>query len=468
MTFSWSIFIDLGIVSLGLLIASFIRAKILFFQRYRIPNSVTAGFLLLPFYNFLAPILGLDTVGLGNLVFHLLNISFISMSLRDTGKATGKSVLSTATVILSQYSIQSLLGIGVTFLFIATIIPDLFPSFGLLITLGFALGPGQAFAIGTNWEEFGFVGGGSVGLTFAAMGFLWAFLAGIFLINRAIKKNWIDEKRIKYNRKKYVQNRSINDSAAGSRNNTADAGSSAIDPMSYNLAVVFGVYLGTFLLLKLLTFLISFAGDAGNELVAGLWGITFIFAAMVAVLVKNLFTRSGISHTIDTRRLNRISGTSVDIMVTASIGAISLEIFGKYWLPIVVLGILGGVISAVSLLWLSSRIFGDSNFHRFILLFGSLTGTLPAGLALLRVIDPDFKSLAVSDYMYALSIVFFFAVPFMISMNFPARGYSTGNPLYYWITTGIYFANLIFVLLMFRIIAGKGAFREPGKLWSGK
>ena len=70
--------------------------------------------------------------------------------------------------------------------------------------------------------------------------------------------------------------------------------------------------------------------------------------------------------------------------------------------------------------------------------------------------------------MYAMSIVFFFAVPLMISMNFPARGYSTGNPLYYWITTGIYFANLIFVLLMFRIIAGKGAFRNPGKLWFEK
>jgi ESS family glutamate:Na+ symporter len=465
MTFSWSIFIDLGIVSMALLVASLIRAKIPFFRKYLIPNSVTAGFLLLPFYNFIAPALGLGTEGLENLVFHLLNISFISMSLRPAGKSTGKSVFSTATVILSQYSIQSLLGIGLTFLFIATLIPDLFPSFGLLITLGFALGPGQAFAIGKNWEGFGFVGGGSVGLTFAAMGFLWACFAGIFMINRAIKKNWIDESRVKDHLKDFDRDRSPMDSRTASRRSEALPGSSAIDPLSYNLAVVLSVYLVTFLFLKLITFLISLSGELGKDLVPGLWGVTFVFAAMTAVLVKKIFTGTRISRTIDAMTLNRISGASVDIMVTASIAAISLEIFGRYWLPIIVLGISGGVVSAATLLWLSSRIFEDSNFHRFILLFGSLTGTLPAGLALLRVIDPDFRSLAASDYIYALSIVFFFAIPFMLSMNFPARGHTTGNPLYHWVTAGIYLANLIFVLIMFRIIVGKGAFRNPGRLW---
>ncbi|MCK5569754.1 MAG: sodium:glutamate symporter, partial [Spirochaetes bacterium] len=138
MSFNWSLFIDLGIISLALLAASVIRKRVYFFQKYLIPSSVTAGFLLLPFYNYLAPLIGLNTEGLGNLVFHLLNFSFISMSLKKAaGKATGKRIFSMVIAILSQYSIQSLLGIGITFFFIATIIPDLFPSFGLLITLGF-------------------------------------------------------------------------------------------------------------------------------------------------------------------------------------------------------------------------------------------------------------------------------------------------------------------------------------------
>ena len=134
--FSWLILIDLGIISCALLTATLLRSFIGALSRYRIPSSITAGFILLPFYNYLAPGLGLGTEGLGNLVFHLLNLSFVAMSLRAAGKKPGgRSVFPMAVAILSQYSLQSLLGLGVTFLFIATVIPGLFPGFGLLVTL---------------------------------------------------------------------------------------------------------------------------------------------------------------------------------------------------------------------------------------------------------------------------------------------------------------------------------------------
>ena len=103
MNFHWSIFIDLGIISAALLIATLIRARVRFFQKYLIPNSLTAGFLLLPFYNYLAPLLGLGTGGLENMIYHLLNISFISMSLRKAPQRTsGKSVFSTAITVMAR------------------------------------------------------------------------------------------------------------------------------------------------------------------------------------------------------------------------------------------------------------------------------------------------------------------------------------------------------------------------------
>ena len=469
MSFNWSLFIDLGIISLTLLVASVIRERVYFFQKYLIPGSVTAGFLLLPFYNYLAPLIGLNTEGLGNLVFHLLNLSFISMSLKKaTGKATGKRIFSMVIAILSQYSIQSLLGIGITFLFIATIIPDLFPSFGLLITLGFALGPGQAFAIGKGWEAYGFTGGSVVGLTFAAFGFLWACFAGIFIINRAVKKNWVDEKCIRALSRKTVRSGINKNEAPISHGSGVTAGSGAIDPMAYNLAIVFAVYLITFLFLKFVTFALTFAGTAGKDLAGNIWGVSFILAALIGSGVKRIFHRAGIGFTIDNHRLNRIAGTSVDIMVTASIGAISLVTVSRYWLPIVVMGVLGGLITSVTLIWMSSRLFEDHIFQRTILLFGALTGTLPTGLALLRVVDPEFETLAVSDFMYAVGIVFIFAIPLIISMNFPVYGYTTGNSLYYWLTFGVYMSGLIFVFIVFKIIMGKGAFRNIGVIWYRK
>ncbi|GAH89008.1 unnamed protein product, partial [marine sediment metagenome] len=69
MTFNWLIFVDLGIISLALLLATLVRTRFGFFQKYLIPNALTAGFILLPIYNFLAPHIGLNTSGLENLVY---------------------------------------------------------------------------------------------------------------------------------------------------------------------------------------------------------------------------------------------------------------------------------------------------------------------------------------------------------------------------------------------------------------
>lgn len=469
MHFSWSIFIDLGIISIALLIATLIKSRIKFFERYLIPNSIIAGFLLLPFYSYVGPLINLHTEGLGNLVFHLLNLSFIAMSLRTRRqKASGKGVFSMVIAILSQYSIQSLLGFGITFLFIVTIIPNLFPSFGLLITLGFALGPGQAFSIGTGWEEFGFYGGGSVGLTFAAIGFLWASFGGIVLINWARRKDWIEKPHAGKKDTRTSQTGTHHEAAPSGKSLEAIFGSGTIDPLSYNLSFVLGIYLATFLLLKLITYSLSFAGDVGVDFAEGLWSIAFIFASLIAVGVKKLFTFFGVDKTIDNDRLTRIAGTSVDIMVAAAIGAISLIVVAHYWLPITVMAILGGIITILSVLWLSSRMFRDYIFHRTIIIYGAMTGTLPTGLALLRVIDHEFETPASSDYMYAVGITFIFAIPFIISMNFPAYGYSSGRSIYYWITFLIYFTYLIFVLVAFRVITGKGAFKNAGRIWLEK
>lgn len=469
MSFNWSIFIDLGIISLALLIVTFVKARIKLFERYLIPNSIIAGFLLLPFYSYIGPLIGIQTEGLRNLVFHLLNLSFIAMSLRTRRrKASGKGIFSMVIVILSQYSLQSLVGLGITFLFIITIIPNLFPSFGLLITLGYALGPGQALSIGAGWEEFGFYGGGSVGLTFASVGFLWACFGGIILINRAKRRGWIEKGDTK------DQNKAVSPESTGKRNantkkwHSAIFGTGTIDPMAYNLAIVLGIYLVTFLLLKLITYLLSMAGDVGMDFAEGLWGIAFIFASIIAVGVKKLFFHFGADTTIDNERLSRIAGTSIDIMVAAAIGAISLVVVAHYWLPLTVMNILGGIITMVTVLWFSSRIFRDYTFYRTILIFGAMTGTLPTGLALLRMVDHDFETPASSDYMFAVGVMFIFAIPFIVSMNFPAYGYTQGRPIYYWATFLIYLAYLLFVLIAFRIIVGKGAFKNAGKIWLEK
>ena len=78
MNFSWGLILDLGIISMALLLSTFIRSRVSFFQKYLIPNALTAGFILLLLYNFVFPIIDLSSDRFGEMVYHLLNISFIS------------------------------------------------------------------------------------------------------------------------------------------------------------------------------------------------------------------------------------------------------------------------------------------------------------------------------------------------------------------------------------------------------
>jgi ESS family glutamate:Na+ symporter len=65
---------------------------------------------------------------------------------------------------------------------------ELFPTFGFLLPLGFEEGPGQALSFGKVWEGLGFEHAATIGLTFATIGFGFAFFVGVPLVNRGIRK----------------------------------------------------------------------------------------------------------------------------------------------------------------------------------------------------------------------------------------------------------------------------------------
>lgn len=474
MDFQWSFFIDLGIISMALLLATLIRSKVRFFQRFLIPNALTAGFILLPFYNFVAPLIGVSSDGLGEIVYHLLSISFVGMTLRRPTQVRGKSargVMATTVAVVFQYGAQGFLGLILTFVLMNTFLPDLFPSFGLLVPLGFALGPGQAYAIGSGWEAFGFVGAGSVGLTFAALGFLIACFAGVFMINYGFRKGWASPTLAKaaaertpeeqeYRRTGIVP--SSAEPAVGARLKTY---SDAVDSMSINLGVVLAVYLLSYLVLSGLSWLLSFAGELGTDLATNLWGIGFVFAMIVAAIVKKPLRAFGWNRVLDHGSLTRIAGTSIDVMVAAAVGAVSLVVVLEYWFSIVLIGGVAAAMVFLTVPWMSSRMFRSYRFQRTIIIFGALTGTLPTGLALLRVLDPHFRTPVAGDYVYSAAVVFVALIPMILSMNLPAYSVSRGQPILFWLTVIIIGAYAVAAAIAYVTIARKRAFRKPGKLW---
>ena len=108
------------------------------------------------------------------------------------------------------------------------------------------------------------------------------------------------------------------------------------------------------------------------------------------------------------------------------------------WLPIVVFALLMAALAALSIMWLGSRLFaGDFAFERVVLFWGTLTGTLSTGLALLRAVDPEFKTPAASDYLYASALTFFLVLPLILVSGFPALAYANGNRTLYLVTVAV-------------------------------
>ncbi|MCK5673766.1 MAG: sodium:glutamate symporter, partial [Spirochaetales bacterium] len=213
-----------------------------------------------------------------------------------------------------------------------------------------------------------------------------------------------------------------------------------------------------FLLLTGLEYLLSFIGPTGEQLAATFWGLNFIFAAHIGLIMKKILKITDTQHIMDNLTLNRITGFTVDLMVTSAIAAISLVMISKYWIPILSISIIGAIFTAYTTIWFASRIFRDHRFLRTLLVFGVSTGTLSTGLALLRVVDPDFETPVATDYTYASGLTFVFAIPYILTVNMPLRTYMTGDYKWFWIAVLINIVYLLFSGVFFLKLTGKRAF----------
>ncbi len=468
MNYQWSFLVHLGIISLGLVVATFIRARIKFFQKYLIPNSLIAGFLLLPLYNFVFPHINITTDTLGEFAYHLLSLSFVALSLKvlpKKGTAKG-NIRGTSLSVLLQFGVQGFIGLTLTALAILTIKPDLFPSFGYLMPLGFAQGPGQAYSIGQNWNTtFGTVGAESIGLTFAALGFIFCSFGGIFIINKGIKKGWVPKDQVAFLENRDMQTGIHPKGSKLKPGSYLTTETEAIDSLSLNIAVVFFGYLLVYLTLLGLDALLGLAGPLGEQLADTFWGLSFVFAALIGLVLQKFLKYTDTQYVIDNMTMNRLTGLFVDLMVTAAIAAISLVVVMEYWVLIAVAATLGVVATAYSTLWFASRVFTDHRFFRTLLVFGVSTGTLSTGLALLRVVDPEFETPVATDYTYASALTLIFAMPYVLTVNLPLHSYGTDNLMWLWIAIGINAFYVIGCSLVFLKFAGKRAFKHRTKLW---
>ena len=415
-------FLDFAWLGTLLLAGFFIRYNVAFFRRYLIPANLLAGILGLIIGTNGFDIINLTSERLGVYVYHLLALLFIGLSLRTTQKEIGLSSVKTGMLFIITYLIQAIIGLLIAFALIATIQPDLFAGIGMLPPLAFGMNPGIAYTIGQNWESFGFENGGIVGLTFAAAGFLAAYTTGVYIVKRGIQKGKAELLTPADAAGASFRVPSTEQDLSAGRITTSPG---VLESLSFHLGVIGATYLLTYLFMMAGEAALTYAG-AANE-ASTLWSFHFVFAAILALGVRKMIDGIGVSNYIDDITMTRVSNFFMDLMITASVAAISLTVIGTYWLPLLLISL-----SVVAVTWwvlvkLTNSLFASFKLERFASIYGNMTGTLQSGLLLLRILDEKMETPVSYNLVYGSGLALVLGFPLLILINAPVHYFSSVN-----------------------------------------
>ena len=416
------IIVDFALLSILLLAGTLARSYIPLFQRFLIPNSLLAGFLGLILGPELLEIVDFSLDRMGAYVYHLLALTFIGVGLQSRRRDMRYSVINLGFMQVSVMAMQAVIGLAISLVVALLFLPDFIPATGMLLPLGFAMGPGIAFSIGNSWRAFGFEEAASVGLSISAIGFLFAYVSGVLIMNRSLRKsarasNSIENFKIDPSMRTGI--RLSEDRPVGAR---LTFFSGAIEPLTVHVALIGLVYALTYgCVLGMQNLLVI--SDMAQEIPV-IWSFHFIFANLIALGLRSFMDRLALGHLLDDGMTRRLTGTLADYLIAASIAAISLRIAWTYAGPVILMCIVGAIATYYLLLWSSNRIFRAYRLERFIGMYAQMTGTISSGLALIRVTDPEYRSPVAEDLVLSSGMALAFGFPLLILINMPFTMFS--------------------------------------------
>ncbi|MBE7093614.1 MAG: hypothetical protein E7367_02865 [Clostridiales bacterium] len=418
---NWGFINILAILFISLLLASILKKNIPLLKASLIPTSVLAGIMLLlvsTVYRSITGELIYNTPFFGGngmttfelITYHCLALGFIASSMKmgkeKFSKKRAREIFDSGVTTVSTYLLQAVLGLGITLLIAYLVMPELFKAAGVILPFGFGQGTGQALNYGNIYEtEHGFVGGANFGLTIAALGFLSASLGGVIHLNILKRKKGITSQVVK---------NTISENDKVHAEEIPMSGS--MDKLAVQIATVVFVYFCTHLVMYLL----------GQVLLPGLsgtiYGFNFLIGVLLATALKGIMNALMKAKIVKKQHINnflmdRISNTCFDLMVTAGIAAIRLDLIAQYWHVLLLLGVVGMISTYLYNKFIAKKLFPEYEDEQFLAMYGMLTGTASTGIILLRELDGNFKTPAADNLVYQSLPAIVFGFPMMLLAN---------------------------------------------------
>ncbi len=395
-----TLMISMSWIGVMLLIGVILRVVIKPLGNILMPACVTGGIIGFILMNTgILTRLGVDFNLLNTIVTNLFTITFISMGLTGTpkeegvssGKESAKGAMLEGFVWSSLYSVQAIVAFGV--LALVGGIFGMSAKYGLQIPFAFCQGPGQSATYGAMIEAGGLQPDAQqVGITFAVLGFVFAFLVGVPIAKRGLRHNLATYPReISSGIKRGIFEPEEQTQIAG----TMTTYSGNIDSLAFSFALVGLGYAITQPICAALraipatNFLGTFVSTFGS--------MEFMIGLLVGYLIKFIMNKTNTKKYHDDNMQSRITGWGTDFMICAAFMAVQLAVVGKWLIPIIIACIATAAVTFIFCLYFTEHLNGAYDFERLLGLWGTSTGTCPSGVALIRIVDPELKTTAAAE-----------------------------------------------------------------------
>lgn len=384
----WTLLVDVGILSILLLVGKILRAKVRWIQRLFIPPSLLAGFTAL--------ILGPEVLGwiplsgnLGTYAGILIALVFATLPLTSKKKSGGGETIGrmwaySQAGMLLQWGFGAAIGI----FFLRAFWP-VDTAFGLSMPAGFCGGHGTAAAIGEAFSKYGNGDMQSLAMTAATVGIVASVIIGMWMVS------WGAE----HGHTRYLSRFSELPEELRTgilpkerRSSMGEASFSAIslDSMTFNFGVVA---------------LIALAGYGLSKAVSAIWPVlmlpVFSCAFIAGILVRWIIRKVRADEYLSTPILGHLSGAFTDYLVAFGVASIKLQVVARFIVPLLILLAVGLLLTMLYVFLVGRSIHKEAWFEKSVFTWGWFTGTMAMGIALLRITDPNGKSRCLDDYAMA-------------------------------------------------------------------